>query len=1226
MLTLNATDTLSAVAGTASAITYTFMGDNVVTGTDNFGGLPQGQLPSSVGTIWSATPGQTIGRLMLANTTGSTVTDIKIFKNGTIASNQITATFSLAGNTTASVDDTGLKVMDSNGSLITTAAVTLTGDVTGSGAGSIATTIPAGTIDNPRMANMAQATFKMRAAAAGTGVPIDGTPTQAKTALAITSGDVSGLAAVATSGSATDLTTGTLAVGRLPALTGDVTEAIGTGVTALTNIPNDTTAAGDILNTNITAPSTPTSGKTKTYIDSTSKNFAAKNDAGVVNHGIQTKNAVSHQFLTAIADDGSSTLAQPAASDVSGLATVATSGSASDLTTGTLAVGRLPALTGDVTEAIGTGVTALTNIPNDTTQAGDILATNITAPATPASGKTRTYIDSTSKNFAAKNDAGTVNHGVQTKAAAAHNFLTSIADDGSSVLAQPAASDVTGLATVATSGSATDLTTGTLPAGRLPALTGDVSSSAGSASVTVTKLQGSGVVSTVPLIGQTIDYRSGGWTPTFHHYNVIGFGADPTAGVDSTLSIFNTCAMSYFGPTVTAASIVTSSTQVTTGATFTLAIVSATIPSTGTLIAQTTLGPLLFTYTGGGAGVTSLACTAVTTGGVTGGIILAGSLAAPQSASSIGGTVYFPAGIYLLSYPIIISTNGVALVGDSAAANNDVSNYTLTGGSWLKSSTAVNPLTSASAFCLTPGTNGADTPLVRAVPFINASGGALTGLAVHNLNADCRGNIGSGTGNANGFEFISVHSPDLRNLFVIDPIHWGYQFTCLKAGSLGEAQDCTRGILSNIRWRCVEQAAGGASTGTTSAVTNVNALSNSTLAMSATTTSWPATGYLTVQAIDQITGNVMDYLCSYTGGANTATMTGVTCLGVFNNAPNGTAGGGAPSALMFSTAKVAFADAGHATGIRHHGSLGANSNLHKCDNLIGLSLNGCGVYYGNADNITTDNLVVNSTGTAFGADFQCASVIGGAPATARNNQHYGGSPGKNGAILRGTGDYNGTMATGAASTPNYWHNQQISNGEAAVTVGIGCFAGGGIWTYNGTPVVPAPIYATPAAFTTVTTILAQVSCLAGTLRAEATYRMTAWVQYTAAAGTAAEVYSLLCGTAGTTADAVLTSITTGLATAANSAVKIEGVFSVKTISNSTGTIVGYVCGLSNGVIGAQGTSPVAISPGANNFATNLGQIATLNTLNGNLFISLAMKSGSTSQTFTPELVYFEQIQ
>lgn len=47
------------------------------------------------------------------------------------------------------------------------------------------------------------------------------------------------------------------------------------------------------------------------------------------------------------------------------------------------------------------------------------------------------------------------------------------------------ASDVSGLAAVATSGSASDLSTGTLPAGRLPAHTGDVTSSAGSAALAI---------------------------------------------------------------------------------------------------------------------------------------------------------------------------------------------------------------------------------------------------------------------------------------------------------------------------------------------------------------------------------------------------------------------------------------------------------------------------------------------------------------------------------------------------------------------------------------------------------------------------------------------------------------------------------------------------------------------------------------------------------------------
>lgn len=53
-------------------------------------------------------------------------------------------------------------------------------------------------ITNAKLANMAQATFKMRAAGTGTGDPIDGTAAQAKTALAIANTDVSGLGSLAT--------------------------------------------------------------------------------------------------------------------------------------------------------------------------------------------------------------------------------------------------------------------------------------------------------------------------------------------------------------------------------------------------------------------------------------------------------------------------------------------------------------------------------------------------------------------------------------------------------------------------------------------------------------------------------------------------------------------------------------------------------------------------------------------------------------------------------------------------------------------------------------------------------------------------------------------------------------------------------------------------------------------------------------------------------------------
>lgn len=83
----------------------------------------------------------------------------------------------------------------------------LTGDVTaGPGTGSQASTIANDAVSNAKLANMAEATFKMRAAGAGTGDPIDGTAAQARTALdldAVIEITIDGAGAVITTGAKT---------------------------------------------------------------------------------------------------------------------------------------------------------------------------------------------------------------------------------------------------------------------------------------------------------------------------------------------------------------------------------------------------------------------------------------------------------------------------------------------------------------------------------------------------------------------------------------------------------------------------------------------------------------------------------------------------------------------------------------------------------------------------------------------------------------------------------------------------------------------------------------------------------------------------------------------------------------------------------------------------------------------------------------------------------------
>jgi len=114
---------------------------------------------------------------------------------------------------------------------------------------------------------------------------------------------------------------------------------------------------------------------------------------------------------------------------------------------GTLACSQVPALTGDVTSAGGTCTTALSNIPDGTTQAGSVLHTNIAAPGTPASGKSKSYADSTLKLLCVINDAGTKSCTVvPDTSSTAHQFVTSIIG-GVIARAQPGFSDLSGTAT-----------------------------------------------------------------------------------------------------------------------------------------------------------------------------------------------------------------------------------------------------------------------------------------------------------------------------------------------------------------------------------------------------------------------------------------------------------------------------------------------------------------------------------------------------------------------------------------------------------------------------------------------------------------------------------------------------------------------------------------------------------------------------------------------------------
>lgn len=238
--------------------------------------------------------------------------------------------------------------------------------------------------------------------------------------------------ALTSAGAGADLVYAILGCNALPAFTGDVTKASASCATVLANIPNDTPAAGDILFTNIVAPSTPAAGKVRVYTDSTTKGLKAINDVGTLLTTVVPSTCSSSNWFNSLAATGVLGCAQPSYSDISG------------------------------------------SIPNDTAAAGSILFTNIAAPATPSAGTVRMFADSTSKNMRMINDVGTLATMAAASTCSSNNWFNTMSTAGVFGCAQPAFSNLSG----------------SVAASQMPALTGDCTTTAGTVATTCTKTNG----------------------------------------------------------------------------------------------------------------------------------------------------------------------------------------------------------------------------------------------------------------------------------------------------------------------------------------------------------------------------------------------------------------------------------------------------------------------------------------------------------------------------------------------------------------------------------------------------------------------------------------------------------------------------------------------------------------------------------------------------------------
>lgn len=131
----------------------------------------------------------------------------------------------------------------------------------------------------------------------------------------------------------------------------------------------------------------------------------------------------------------------------SGLATVASSGSAADLTAGTLSAARLPALTGDVTSSAGSAATTISanavtlgklatqgnntvlgNVSGSTAAPSALTAAQVTAlvqaPVTSQSGTTYTAVLADANGYIRFTNAGAITFTVPTNASVAYPINT----------------------------------------------------------------------------------------------------------------------------------------------------------------------------------------------------------------------------------------------------------------------------------------------------------------------------------------------------------------------------------------------------------------------------------------------------------------------------------------------------------------------------------------------------------------------------------------------------------------------------------------------------------------------------------------------------------------------------------------------------------------------------------------------------------------------------------
>lgn len=502
----------------------------------------------------------------------------------------------------------------------------------------------------------------------------------------------------------------------------------------------------------------------------------------------------------------------------------------------------------------------------------------------------------------------------------------------------------------------------------------------------------------------------------------------------------------------------------------------------------------------------------------------------------------------------------VRFEGIAGGHTADTGDYTAIGGSCI-------------AYCGVSTAPSAFGAVMTIAPTLGATAQALKQVNVSHLWIDCR----NGDQNAalKGLSLQSCHGFHLDDFFVMDAAACAVEFTVVApgvaapaAGSLGEAKDCTRGLVTNCSVRALELPHAGAQTTavtTTTAVTLSNGTPQSLGGLGANTL--PVSGYAWV-----MTNTGYPVLVSYTGGGGGATLTGCTV--------SPTDSIDLPATI--SGCNVVQAVPANACAYMLSGDQGANTcfvTFESCQVSHGTSWGPAAIELRNSDSNLMIQMIVNGGNNTNDGVINRIRKPGvringsnsSATMAARNNLFIDGSAGGNpsgtppGANYGGVCNMglagNGTTRLLAQAGPTYWERYQMANGEPIPIVEGNSFFQ---WYANG-GFGPGDAPSAPVSVGAVQTIAATTAIVTGSLIAippqglqiGTTFRWRIPVIKTAAGTTAGSFVAIKLGTTGTTAD---TTISTGPSTTPTAAVD-SGILDINwtiTAIGGSGAGVGWV--------------------------------------------------------------------